>query len=81
MKGLSVSDFKAKLAAHLREVQRGETLVITEHRRPIAEVTPYRSDEDLIERTSTSFTLVGSSPATATPGVWESLLRAERGER
>ena len=81
MKDLSVSHFKAKLAAHLREVQRGETLVITEHRRPIAEVTPYRSDDDLIEPASARFTLVGSSPAIPAPGVWESLLHAERGER
>lgn len=80
MKSLSVSHFKAKLAAHLREVQRGETLVITEHRRPIVRVTVYRSHEDLVEQPLGAFTLAGSSPSAPVQGAWRSLLQAERGD-
>ena len=80
MKNLSVSYFKAKLAACLREVQRGETLVITDHSRPIAEVTAYSSPTNLVVPASGPFTLVGSSPAVPTPGVWRSLLDSERGQ-
>ena len=81
MKDLSVSYFKAKLAACLREVQQGETLVITEHSRPIAEVTSFGSGSDLMVPAAVPFTLVGTRPSAPFPGLWKSLLDSERGEQ
>jgi len=40
---VSVSGFKARLSEHLRRVQRGARLVITDHGVPIAEVAAYGS--------------------------------------
>ena len=74
MKDLSVSYFKARISACLREVQEGETIVITEHRRPIAEVRAYNVDEKLVRRSKTPFTLSDSKPAVPSPGVWERLV-------
>ena len=58
----------------------GETLVITEHRRPIAEVHAYNSDNIPILQASGPFTLAGTAPQLPVPGIWESLLNGERGE-
>ena len=80
MKDLSVSTFKATLSACLREVQDGETLVITEHRRPIAEVIAYRSQAILVEPALGTFTLADSAPRVRAPGLWTELLDEERGE-
>ena len=81
MKDLSVSYFKSRIAACLREVQSGETIIITEHKRPVAEVRPYDSVDALVVRAEKKFSLVGSAPPSPTPGLWKSLLDAERGDR
>lgn len=62
-------------------MQRGETLVITGHQRPIVEVTGYRAQENLAEPSTGAFTSAGSSPSAPVSGVWESLLQAERDEQ
>jgi prevent-host-death family protein len=80
MKDLSVSYFKAKISACLREVQAGETIVITEHQRPVAEVRPYDQSGSLIVRSEKPFSLAGSEPTTPSARVWEALLDEERGE-
>lgn len=40
MKTVTVSNLKASLSRHLRQVKEGEELFITEHGRPIAKVAP-----------------------------------------
>ena len=40
MKQIQASDAKARLAELLDEVERGETLVITRHGKPIARIVP-----------------------------------------
>jgi len=83
VKSLSVSDFKAHLAAYLRNVQRGETYVITEHRRPVAEVRRNGSDTQLIDYPSDPFSFDGIDPAAAVvqqPGLAMALLTEDRGE-
>ncbi len=43
MKSVSKSELKARMLELFREVQMtGETLVVTDHRRPVLQVTPYR---------------------------------------
>ena len=41
MKRASVSEVKNGLSAILEEVRRGETVLITSHRKPIATLAPY----------------------------------------
>ena len=81
MKDLSVSHFKARIAEYLREVQHGETLVITEHRRPVAEVRAVGTATDLVEPASRPFTLEGSAPRERHRVEWRALLDEERGGR
>ncbi len=76
-----MSHFKAKLAAYLREVRQGETLVITEHRRPVAEVRAVGTADDLVEPASRPFTLEGSAPREPHSVEWRALLDEERGVR
>jgi prevent-host-death family protein len=45
---VGIRDLKARLSAYLREVQKGKVIVITEHGRPIAQLSPRK--EDLMER-------------------------------
>jgi len=83
MTSLSVSDFKAHLAAYLRNVQRGETYVITEHRRPVAEVRRNGSDTQLVDYPSEPFSFDGVEPETSLaqqPGLAMALITEDRGE-
>ena len=83
MKSLSVSDFKAHLSAYLRNVQRGETYLITEHRRPVAEVRRNDSDAQLIHYPSEPFSLAGIDtevPVEGQPGLAMELINEDRGE-
>ncbi|MFZ5903501.1 MAG: type II toxin-antitoxin system Phd/YefM family antitoxin [Chloroflexota bacterium] len=45
---VGVRDLKARLSAYLREVRKGKVIVITEHGKPIAQLSPRK--EDLMER-------------------------------
>ncbi len=78
MKDLSVSYFKARISACLREVQAGETIIITEHQRPVAEVRPYDQNGNLVVRCEKPFSLAGSEPATPSVGAWKATARLLR---
>ena len=83
MKSLSVSDFKAHLAAYLRDVQRGESYIITEHRRPVAEVRRSGSATQLVDYPTKTFSFKGidleAGPA-GKPGLAMALTTEDRGE-
>ena len=79
MKDLSVSHFKATIAACLREVRAGETIVITEHKRPVAVVRAIDADQGIAEAAPRAFTLDGSAPRQPHSIDWSSLLEEERG--
>jgi hypothetical protein len=83
MKSLSVSDFKAHLAEYLRNVQRGETYVITEHGRPVAEVRRNGSDVQLVDYPSEQFSFEGidlEAGVSPRPGLAMALITEDRGE-
>jgi len=83
MKSLSVSDFKAHLAAYLRNVQRGETYLITEHRRPVAEVRRNGLDTQLVDYPSEPFSFNGIDREAGVgqqPGLAMALIAEDRGE-
>ena len=46
MKYVSTSELKAKLSENLAKVREGETVYVTSHRRPVAEIHPVGSAED-----------------------------------
>lgn len=78
MKHLNVSTFKVHLAAHLREVQEGETIVLTEYRRPVAEVRPLPSRRRIMEPASRPFSTTDSRPSNPTVGLAGELIAEER---
>lgn len=83
MKSLSVSDFKARLSAYLRDVEQGQTYVITEHRRPVAEVHRYGAADQIVTYPSAAFSLHGIEPAAradSVPNLARDLLNEDRGE-
>lgn len=38
---IGIADLKAHLSEHLRRVRAGDTLVVTDRKRPIARIVPY----------------------------------------
>ncbi len=40
------SAFKPKAFAYLRRVERGDTVCITDHGRPVADIVPHTSDDE-----------------------------------
>jgi prevent-host-death family protein len=42
MKKMSVHEAKAKFSAVLREVAQGETIIVTKHDEPVAEISPVK---------------------------------------
>ena len=49
MKTVGVKELKARLSAYLRAVKRGETVIVTEHDRVIAELHAPRADRNAAE--------------------------------
>lgn len=46
-KTVGVRELRDRLSAHLALVKNGETIVVTEHGRPVATIAPYRGDSPL----------------------------------
>jgi prevent-host-death family protein len=75
----TISHLKAHLAEHLRYVQSGQTLVVTDHNRAVARILPMEADALIQRPASRPFTLV--LPVGVPTGLSaQSLLNAERGE-
>ena len=47
MKKVSTAELKARLSKYLGMVREGETIYITSHRRPVAQLSPSQVDESL----------------------------------
>ena len=45
MKRVSTADLKAHLSKYLAMVREGQTLYVTSHRRPVAQLSPSEADE------------------------------------
>ena len=74
MKHMNVSIFKLHLADHLREVQNGETIVLTKYRRPVAEVRPLPTQRQVMEPAFRPFSARGCGPTHPTIGLAALLL-------
>ena len=49
MEHVSVRDLRQHLSRYLRRVERGERLVVTERRRPVALLGPLPDEEDVLD--------------------------------
>ncbi len=81
MRTTSVSSFKAQIARHLRAVESGETIIITDHRRPVAEVRSVSRDNTVYEPAETPFSSKALEPLELNSGLWKELIDEERGGR
>lgn len=80
MKRSSVSDFKTHIAARLRDVASGETIVITDHKRPVAEVRSVENEHHVYEPARVAFSLRNlGSIEHSSPTLWKELLDEDRG--
>jgi prevent-host-death family protein len=79
METATVSHLKAHLAEHLRYVQSGQTLVVTDHNRAVARILPMEADSLIQRPASKPFALV--VPVEIPTGLSaQDLLNAERAE-
>ena len=49
MAAVRITELRDRLSQHLRTVQRGETLTVLDHDRPIATIAPYRGEADSLQ--------------------------------
>ena len=49
MEHVSVRELRQHLSRYLRRVEKGERLVVTERRRPVALLTPLPEEDDVLE--------------------------------
>lgn len=78
-----MSDFKAHLSSYLREVEQGKTYVITEHKRPVAEVHRCSEPERIVTYAEEPFSLKGVHAGTRVervPNLARDLLNEDRGD-
>jgi prevent-host-death family protein len=47
---VGVRELRQNLSVYLRRVQKGESLVVTDHGRPVARLTPLPASVDVLER-------------------------------
>jgi prevent-host-death family protein len=85
MKAVKIAELKDSLSEHLRAVERGAEVVVTDRNRPIARIVPLGDGEDglSIEEPSVPFKTVRSRrfrPSKRPPRS-SALLAIERGER
>jgi antitoxin (DNA-binding transcriptional repressor) of toxin-antitoxin stability system len=55
MKTISVSSLKAHLSAELKKVQAGETVVVFDHRHPVAKVVPFEHEPLFLREASETY--------------------------
>lgn len=48
MKTINISTLKAKLSEALRDVRRGETYIVLDRDKPVAQILPYKWQDKLI---------------------------------
>ena len=79
MKDLNVSEFKTRIAAYLRQVEEGEVLIITDHKRPVAEVHRIGPRKGLVQRAEKPFSLPENPEIVKKDGLASQLLNEKRG--
>lgn len=85
MKRVRIAQLKDGLSAHLRAVERGQSIEVTDRSRPIAHIVPIPSSEGAIQITAPRRPFSALRSKRYAPAHWGvsslELLRAERGRR
>jgi prevent-host-death family protein len=71
MVSISVSELKARLSEHLRRVKAGETVVVTERGRAVAQISPPVLDEDAELQRLVDQGVIRRGRGSIPPGFWE----------
>jgi prevent-host-death family protein len=79
MKTIGVAELKAHLSRELRRVAMGESILVTDHSRPIAVLRPLPSGLPLAQAATEPLKLPDVSPLIASDPL--DYLEAERGDR
>jgi len=45
MKTVNIGDLKANLSAHLRQVRKGEEVLVCDRNKPVARIVPYQAED------------------------------------
>jgi prevent-host-death family protein len=86
MKAIKIAELKDRLSEHLRAVERGAEVVVTDRNRPIARIVPFPRGQPMatIDPARVPFSLVRARKRPR-PARWTvpsgSLLAFERGDR
>jgi prevent-host-death family protein len=85
MKSVKIAGLKNALSQHLRSVERGETIEVTDRARPIARIVPVPADEPPVEIIPPRRPFTSLRRRRYRPAQWDvdslELLLAERGRR
>lgn len=86
MKAIKIAELKDRLSEHLRAVERGAEVIVTDRDRPIARIVPFHAGQPMatIEPARVPFSVVRSRKGPR-PARWSvrsgALLATERGDR
>jgi prevent-host-death family protein len=84
MKFVKIAELKDKLSEHLRAVEAGDEVIVTDRNRPIARIVPVLPAEPLLELEEPTVSFTTLRVKKWSPARWRlrsaQLLDAERGE-
>ncbi|RKX79945.1 MAG: hypothetical protein DRP87_01375 [Spirochaetes bacterium] len=66
METISVSKLKAHLSAELKKVKKGVRIVVVDHKRPVAVLSPFESEPLFLQEASKTYEYRELSPLTHT---------------
>ena len=79
METISVSKLKAHISAELKRVERGIELIVMEHKRPVAKLSPVNTDAFFIREPACRYAYKSLDPLVSTDPL--QLLEEERDEQ
>ena len=79
MKTIGVAELKAHLSRELRRVTQGESILVTDHSRPVAVLCPLPNGLPLVRQAASPLELPDVAPLIASDPL--DFLAAERGDR
>ncbi len=79
VKTISISSLKSHLSAELKKVRAGETMVVLDHRHPVAKVVPFEVESIFLREASQAYRYIALLPLTDIDPLWA--LDQEREER
>lgn len=85
MKSVKIAELKDRLSEHLRAVERGEEVIVTDRSRPIARIVPFGSGETKLTVDAPAVSFESVRTKTWGPSGWRlratELVAEERGDK